>query len=422
MDMAEIEKFNPWWKTGKMRDEWAKPFKRKLYYEASKYTARRQAVLIQGLRRMGKTTIMFQIINDLLSQTSPKNILYFSFDEIVFDMRAVLDEYQKMVLGKLFDGLEETVFIFLDEIQKVGDWENKIKVYYDLYPKLKFFLSGSASVKLRKKSKESLAGRVFDFTLEPLSFEEFLEIRGIETGKIRADPALWEREILPLFYKYIKWGTFPELVTEENEETARRYIANVIERVIYKDLQDEFRVKDIELLKSILLLVGKRPGMLVNYKEIAKNLGRDQRTVSNYFEYLEFSLLVRFVFNYRGSPLASARKMKKAYFTTPNIIFALNPNEKGVLPFMLENTVLMKTGARFFYKNSYEVDFLLEERNGLTAIEVKSEGAKVKQLKSFSRKFGRKMRKCFIVDFEKEGREGGIPIVPAWKLLLIQNV
>lgn len=246
-----------------------------------------------------------------------------------------------------------------------------------------------------------------------------MKIRGANVEEMMARPELWKCEILPLFYKYIKYGMFPELVNEEKEEIARKYIVdNVVDRIIYKDLPEEFKIKDLELLKNIVYLLGKNPGMLINYKEIAKNLGRDQRTVSNYFEYLEFGLLTRFVFNYRGSPLASLRKLKKVYFTTPNLLFALNPDLNAVWPIMLENLVLFKTNARFFYRNGYEVDFILIDSGGLTAIEVKSKGNEVSQLKKFSRKFGKKVKKNMLISFEQESKENGIQIIPAWKLLL----
>lgn len=422
MEIADLEKFNPWWKTGKVKGEWLKPFKRKLYFELSKYITKRQIIIIQGLRRLGKTTLMFQLIQELLGRVNPKNIIYFSFDELVFDLKDVLESYQKLILGKTFDSSNERIYIFLDEVHKLPNWENKLKIYYDLYPTLKFFVSGSASVSLRKRAKESLAGRVFDFTLPPLSFEEFLEMKGKDVKRIKAKPELWEREILPLFYTYMKFGTFPELVEEENEEVARKYIINdVIERIIYKDLPEEFKIKDLELLKSLVFMLGKNPGAIINYHELAKNLGRDQRTISNYFEYLEFSLLLKFIFNYRGSPLASLRKLKKVYFTTPNIIFAFNPEIERVWSKMLENTVLLAVDARFFYKNTHEIDFIFVQDGDFIPIEVKSERAKFKQLQWFIKKFGKKVRKAFIVDFEKEGKENKILVVPAWKLLLKLN-
>ncbi len=422
MEIGELERFNPWWRTGKVREEWLKKYKRKLYFNIEKYLQRRQITLIWGLRRVGKTTLMLQLIENLLEKTSPKNILYFSFDEIAFDLKDVLEAYQKVILNKTFDESREKIFIFLDEVQKAKDWENKIKTYYDLYPNVKFFVSGSASVKLRKKSNESLAGRILDFLLEPLSFEEFLEMGGKDFKKIKQNPNLWKREIVPLFYRYLKYGMFPELANEEDEEFARKYLMNnVVERIIYKDLPEEFGIKDIELLKNLIYMIGRNPGMIINYKEISKNLGKDQRTVANYFEYLEFGLLIKFAFNYRGSALASLRKLKKAYLATPNIAFAFNQDMERALPSMLENLIFIESGAKFFYRNSFEVDFIIPADGRMTAIEVKRMGGDAKQLKKLSEKFGKKVKKSIIVDMENEGKAGGINIMPAWKFILFKD-
>jgi len=324
-----------------------------------------------------------------------------------------------VILHSNFEDSPEPIYLFFDEIQKQDGWENTVKTYYDLYPGIRFFLSGSASAGLRKRSTESLAGRILDFTLSPLLFEEFLELNGKNTGKIKEDPDLWKREIIPLFYRYLKYGQFPELARETDETFAKKYLLNtIIERVIYRDLPEEFGIKDIELLRNIIILIGKNPGMIVKYSEISKKFGRDQRTVANYFEYLEYGLLLRFVYNYRGGALASMRKMKKVYFSSPNLVFALTQNLDRVLPLMLENLVACQTGAKFFYRNGFEVDFVAETEDGLVAIEVKNKQNEVSQLLKFREKFTDKTIDSYLLDVEGEGERDGVRIIPVWKFLL----
>ncbi|MEM2121086.1 MAG: ATP-binding protein [Candidatus Woesearchaeota archaeon] len=422
MFLEDLERFNTWWTTGSVRKELLKPYKRKLYFEVQKYIKKRQIVMIYGLRRVGKTTLLLQIIDELLKNNNPKNILFFSFDEKTFDVKEVLEFYQKNVLNKTFDEIDNKIYVFFDEIQKVDDWENKLKVYYDLYPKIKFFISSSASLKLRKKSRESLSGRIIDFLLKPLSFEEFLEMLGKDLKSIKKNINLWKRELMPLFYKFVKFGMFPELVFEEDEEFARRYLLeSVVERIIYKDILEELYIKDVELLKKLIYIIARNPGMLVNFERLAEDLGRDKRTIANYFEYLEFSLLVKFVFNYRESQIASYRKLKKAYFATPNLIFALNPNFNDILPKIIENVVLVHSEARFFFRNSFEVDFLLEENTKIIGVEVKLNANEVSQLKKFVLKFKSKVKDVFIIDLEEEKIIDEIRVVPIWKWLLIQK-
>ena len=414
MDLMELEVFNPWWRSGKVRDEWLKEYKRKLYHELSNYIDRRQIILLKGLRRTGKTTLMFQIIQHLIDRgVSPKNILYFSFDEWRYDLKEIMADYQKHIIGKTFENCGK-VFLFLDEIQKADDWENRLKVIYDLYPNIKIFVSGSSSLRLKRGASESLAGRVIGFLIEPLAFDEFLELNGYNIEKIEKNPDLWKRELEPLFYRYIKFGTFPELAGEEDEEFARRYILDsVIDRIIYRDIPEELGARDVELLKKIVYMIGKNPGLIVNSREIGKNLGRDERTISNYFEYLEYGLIIRFLFNHRGSPVATMRKLKKVYFTSTNFIFALNKNFDYLLPKVLENLVALKLDAKFFYHNRYEIDFVNEDMR--LAVEVKRGGKNLKQMKQFLSEFP---AESFIIDAEIEGEEGGIRIVPAWKFLL----
>ena len=184
--------------------------------------------------------------------------------------------------------------------------------------------------------------------------------------------------------------------------------------MIYRDLPSEFGLRDIELLRALFNIVAANPGAIINYREVSKNLGRDQRTVSDYFEYLEYGLLTRFVYNYRGSPLASARKAKKVYLGTPNLALTSGQEKSAVL---LENFVLMKTGARFFYRDGFEADFVLAEGKDLTAIEVKEKGTDARQLKLFDRKFRGRVKRKLLITMERRAVEGA-EAVPAWEFAL----
>lgn len=157
-----------------------KTYKRYLYPKLLKFLPDRQIILITGLRRTEKTVLLYQLIQHLLDAgISPRKILYFSFDEENFDIKEVIEVYRVNVLREEFR-LVDKIYLFFDEVQKLKDRENKIKVYYDLNPSLKIFLSSSASLILSGRSKESLAGRIYDFNLKPLTFKEFLEMKRVK--------------------------------------------------------------------------------------------------------------------------------------------------------------------------------------------------------------------------------------------------
>ena len=154
----------------------------------------RQIVAVVGMRRTGKTTLMFQVIDDLIKGgVDPKNILYFSFDESVDDIRSLVTLYSEKILKK--DIRSEKIFMFLDEIQKLDDWQNNIKIYYDMYPNIKLFVTGSASVNILLDAKETITGRIFYFELDVLSFEEFLRLKGKDVALFKKDADIWKHEI-----------------------------------------------------------------------------------------------------------------------------------------------------------------------------------------------------------------------------------
>ena len=126
MELAEIEKFNTWWTTGTIRPELVQDYKRDAYASILKYMDKKLMIILYGLRRMGKTTMMYQIISELLKVNKSRYVLYFSFDEYTHSLKDILNSYQEMVLNNTFDNIKENIYIFFDEIQKVQDWENQI--------------------------------------------------------------------------------------------------------------------------------------------------------------------------------------------------------------------------------------------------------------------------------------------------------
>ena len=420
MELAELEKFNTWWTTGRIRPKLVENYKRHAYSRILKYMDKKLIIVLYGLRRMGKTTIMYQIISELLEVHKSRYVLYFSFDDYTYSLKDVLNSYQEMVLNNTFDNIEENIYIFFDEIQKVQDWENQIKIYYDLYPHIKFILSGSASISLRRKSNESLAGRVISIYIEPLSLNEFLEMNNYDTAKIRKNPDMYKRKVIPMLEKYMKYGTFPELAKNNDEDYARTYIKeSVIDRIIYRDIENEFKINNVNLVRALMKLIANKPGLTLNFKAISENLGKDQRTISNYVEYLEFGLLIKIIYNYRANDYISLRKLKKCYPVTPNIAFALSDKFHELLPYVMENLVLMKIKTDYFYKNSYEVDFILVNNDKISPIEVKKTNKTEKQIKLFMSKYRDKVESPLLVTYDEE-KYGNINVIPLWKFLILQ--
>ena len=200
----ELQSFNPWWRDGKVSPEFIGR-KRAIFGEVIKYLDKRQIVLFTGLRRVGKTTLMYQIIDELLRKgVNPYKILYFSFDEMKYDLEDIIKRYETDVLHT--DISKEKVFIFLDEIQKLDGWPSKIKLLYDANPKLKLFLTGSAQITMWRGTRESLAGRFFDFLIKPLNFEEYLDFKAAKIDRNREN--IFEMDMRRHMAGFLRTGGF----------------------------------------------------------------------------------------------------------------------------------------------------------------------------------------------------------------------
>ncbi|MCK4811202.1 MAG: ATP-binding protein [Methanosarcinales archaeon] len=417
LNMDELSGMNSWWKLGSVRAELVPQYKRDLFSEIREYLELRQILAIVGLRRTGKTTIMLQTVDQLIKEgVAPKRILYFSFDEDVEDLKEVIDFYRENILKE--EIAARKIYIFLDEIQKLEDWQNKIKIYYDQYPQIKFFVSGSASLNILLNAKESLAGRIFYFDLDVLSFEEFLELRGKDVGKIKSDIDLYKHEIKCELNDYFL-KPFPEIINL-NDDIAKRYIKeSIIEKAVFRDLSTLFKIKDVELIDKLIRIIASNPGLMINLDEIAKEMGRSRQTISNYLYYMETCFILKNVRNFRGSFKASSRKLKKYYLIHPCVALALANPASGKL---VENLIQFMTKAEHFWRDGgKEVDFILFEDESTIPIESKYSSTvrsrDVKGMLKFMREHAVKTGFVITEDYEATGNYEGriIKFIPLWK-------
>ena len=317
----ELQSFNPWWRDGKIASEFIGK-KRKVFNEVIKYMDRRQIMLFTGLRRVGKTTLIFQIIDELLRKgVNPYNILYFSFDEMRYNLEDIIKQYETEVLHE--DITEKRVFVLLDEIQKLEGWPSKVKLLYDTNPKLKLFLTGSAQITMWRGTRESLAGRFFDFVIKPLDFEEYLDFKGMKIDSNREK--IFEKDLKRHMSGFLKTGGFIEAI-DMSEHVLKKYLKeSLLERVIFVDIPQTFKLDLPELLLKLLTVAASRPGFYLDYKNLSNDLNVDQRTIANYISYLEYALFLQKLYNYSRNLFTSEKKVKKLYPSNTAFTLAMNP-------------------------------------------------------------------------------------------------
>lgn len=408
---------NPWW-----RKKLELNYKdRVIYKRLQEYMGAKQIIALTGLRRVGKTTIMMKIIKDKIDEGfPPSNIVYFSFDTFRdLDLSELIEVYSK----EYDKNMENSKYFFLfDEIQKINNWEEQIKRLYDFHANFKIIISGSESLFIRKKSKESLAGRMFEFKIESLSFKEFLSFKGLELKPF----GIYEKELVRAFDDFIFSGGFPELVNLENKEFIKNYIREtVVEKVLFRDIPQIFPIRDVSVLESIFRIIASNPGQIIEINKLASEVGLSRRVVSLYLGYLENSFLIKKIFNFSRNQRKTAKKLKKYYPTIPALGFIYGSID--IKSKIFENTIILQTEANFFWRDAYknEVDIILSKEKKIIPIEVKySEVRDIEGLLKFMNFFN--VKEGFVIsrDEEKEQKIDNkkILVIPAWKWLLNEDM
>lgn len=378
--LKTLSALNPWWRTKSISPDFAKPVKRYAYYEAIKmieHTDIRRTVILTGARRIGKTTIVFQIIENLLERgVDPTRIVYISFDYPVLkfsQFQDILDVYQQEIYQN------DDMYYFFDEIQYVDDWNSWLKVLYDFNPNSQAVATGSASPVLADGMTESGVGRWQTIAIPTLSFYEYCEICGIEKPELEntlkptaiqelskpEQNLLFERlsGLRRHFNRYLTVGGFPELALSKDETYAQRILReDIVDKVLKRDIPALFNIRNIADLEKIFLYICYHSSDVISYDTIAKELkGVTRATVEKYVKYLESANLI-----YISNPIdLSGKKVLKiqpkiyvadaairnAVLLTEDLIS--NATEMGVMA----ETAVYKHVRSFYYNRTSQIGF-----------------------------------------------------------------
>jgi len=438
---------NPQWKGEGLPEHIGKIHSRDSIDQITRYVSDRQIVLVTGPRRSGKTTAMIQTMQDFLDKgVNPRNILYFSFDEVLSRDHAVLEEVVSYFLGNVIPAKpskQARAFLFLDEIQFIDDWPTMLKRIYETRPNVKIFASGSSSLRVRKGMGESLAGRAFDISVPTLSFREYLTFRGVDAPRL---PPIWSKSTIPPSIMLIKdevtnalrdflvRGGYPETVAIRPISKVHRYIRqSVLERVVYHDLPETEDVANPASMMHLLKILASLSSQRFEISNIAPDIGMKAQTASKYLSVLERAMLLSTCYNYTKSMVKQARSSKRAYLTDTGLISSLlglddstGSQELGRLAETAVYNHLSRASPVYFWRDPQgnEVDMVLPSRSGPIPIEVKYQSS---IYRSDARGLVRfcevhECERAFLVTKEREGimdaGELKVKMFPLWRLLL----
>lgn len=378
---------NPWWLTGAVPPALNLPFRRPVFEMITNYLKLDRVIVLKGPRRTGKSTLMFQLLHYLLQQgIEPLRLFYLPFDDPAIDhsFSDIFLEYEKQLSREISRGAE--VYCFFDEIQNLENWSAHLKKYLDKKWPVKFIVSGS-SASLIKQGAESLAGRTVEEIILPFSFYEFLlfsmeeherkilkEVRAsfsLINPTVSPRIGLLERKIAILFDKYLSMGGFPHLFSVEETLLRKRLLQeDIIEKVIYRDLVIRYGIKKPDILEKLFLYLVNQSSDILNVTSIASSLKLSRESVQEYIRYLQGAYLVMMAPRFAFSVETSLRANPKLYIMDVGLInvFSNLPIGKRVESLAARHLYFMKPG---YYRNRWEVDFMLRIDSHIQPIEVK---------------------------------------------------
>jgi len=266
------------------------------------YTGNRLIKVLIGQRRTGKSYILRQLANKLIDNgINRKNILYINKEYTDFNFIANysdLDDFVKFYKNQFH--ISGKIFLFIDEIQNITDWERFVNSYsQDFVNEYEIFISGSNSKMLSGELATLLAGRYVEFEIFPFGFSEYLGILKKENTKQN-------------FIEYLESGGLPELFNLQNDEIKRNYVSAIKDTVFLRDIIQRYSIKEPKLLEDIFVFLVNNAANLVSIPNVVsyfKSLGRKTSydTISAYIGYLEDSFLVHKSerYNIRGKDIIS---------------------------------------------------------------------------------------------------------------------
>jgi predicted AAA+ superfamily ATPase len=344
-----LYQYNPWWEDTISFDG-IKP-RDKYLSQLRAYLDQKQIVILTGLRRIGKTTLMKLIIKELIeSNINAKHILYVSLDDYLLHKNSIIDivgEFRKTHKLKI----EEKIYLFLDEVTYKKDFQLQLKNIYDNQNTKIFVVSSSASLLMDKKAH--LTGRSLTIEIEPLDLDEYLTFNDIEIKK--RDQKLYQS----YFLDYIKHGGLPENVISPNRE----YLMALIEDIIQKDITAYHGIKNHQIVRDYFTLLMERSGKQLSINKIGKILSISPDTSKRYLQYFESTYLIHLLprWGKTNQKLLSSKKIYAADLGIKHLF----TGSRDIGSFF-ENYLYLKLRNKkilyYLYENGVELDFYTDDK------------------------------------------------------------
>jgi len=423
MVLTTLTEWNPWWKTGNVDTELlGMPRKN---YDFENYLEFREVKILLGIRRCGKSTLIYQFIDFLLrNNIEPGEILLINFEDDVLSkktLREIFDVYQSNI------NPDKKPYVFLDEVHRCKEWVLFLRKMYDTKQVNHVFVTDSCSKFIKPEFASAITGRNITIHVFPLSFKEFLNWK-----KLSFDLDLLTRTEVNKIRKelkdYLKWGGFPEVFSKTLEINKKMLLTEYISDIIHKDLVERYNI-NYSKIKDLIDFLCANASNMFSPRKYSKSSGLSLESINTYMKYLQEVFLFRAIPKFDYSVRKQQMSHKKIYIADTGFMNLVGFRFSENIGNVYENAVLIeldRLGKEVYYwKDKYECDFLVKEGAKITqafqvSFELENKEREVNGLLEALNAFKLKEGLVLTEDFEDVEKISKKTIIykPLWKWLL----
>ena len=360
---------------------WFKPlpetYMRKHYEdEIAKKSLAGEVIVIKGVRRSGKSTLLINEIKRLTAKgMDVKNILFVNFEDQrfrMFDEETLLEDIKNVYLEYVKP--QSDLVIMLDEVQNVKAWEQWVLKEYELSNN-RLYVTGSNSHLLGAEFGTALGGRYLDIEVFPLSFKEYLSFNGLHIDS-KASLLHHKMTIQQHFNSYITFGGFPKTVLLQDEYLKKETVKSYYDSILLKDIVARHKLKNYQVLNELSLFILSNNASINAYNKLKNNFSSSFDTIRDYMEYLMNAYIILSINKFDYSLKKQIANPKKFYAIDTGFSNVVSFNVSKKIGANLENIIFLELRRRgeeiYYYKTEkgLEIDFLVPKENITEVIQV----------------------------------------------------
>lgn len=400
-----------------------------------------QAIVLSGVRRSGKSTLLLQLVKELIaSGVNPKDTLIINLEDYRWEDLSLqlLHQIYTFYLKKI--NQSRPFYLLLDEIHKITGWERFVRTLIDK-KEAKVVVSGSNAKLISRELGTLLTGRHVGLKIYPPTFKELLDLRRLSINN-ELDLFRKKTEINNFVDEAFAYGFFPEIILAEEENVKLKILRDGLDSIITRDVMERYKIREKEKIRSLMRYYLSNTSAHVSFNKLKEMLNLPLRTIERFSQYLEEAYLIMFLKRFSYKVREQEKSPRKVYSIDLGLVnasgFKFIENKSQLMENLVFLELIKKEQEIYYWKNPQqeEVDFVVKEGVKIKQLiqvcfNIENSETKNRELRSLI-KAGKEL-KCnvlLVITKDYEGKEkvewfgdkAEIKFIPLWKWLLQEEV